>query len=98
VLLKQAALEAFQSIDEGAKQAGISVATRLRALGGHVAMRMRGAIYLGIQKAIDMVQSYYRVDLAAIAMGYIIANHLHDDGAKAEASGHSFRSCHQHPR
>jgi hypothetical protein len=46
--LQEAALEACQSIKEGAGQAGSSVARRLRALGGHVTRRMRGALRLGI--------------------------------------------------
>jgi hypothetical protein len=39
-VLQEAALEACQSIDEGAGKAGSSVASRLRALGSHVARRM----------------------------------------------------------
>jgi hypothetical protein len=36
-VLQEAALEASQSVDEGDEQAGSSVASRLRALGVHVA-------------------------------------------------------------
>jgi hypothetical protein len=85
-LLEQAALEACQSIDEGAGQAGSSVASRLRALGSHVARRMRGVLYLGIQKALGVVQSHYRVDLAALATSYIIVDDLDDDSVEAEAN------------
>jgi hypothetical protein len=84
-LLQQAALEVCQSINEGAGQAGSSVTSRLRALGGHVARRMRGALRLGIQKALSVVQSHYQVNLAALATGYIVADDLDDDGAQAVA-------------
>jgi hypothetical protein len=47
---------------------------------------MRGALRLGIQKTLGVVQSHYRVNLAALAMGYIIANGLDDDAAEAEAN------------
>jgi hypothetical protein len=33
-----------------------------------------------------VVQSHYRVNLAALAMGYIIADGLDDDAAEAEAN------------
>jgi hypothetical protein len=39
--LRAAALEACQEVEEGEAQAGRSVASRLRALGGHVARCMR---------------------------------------------------------
>jgi hypothetical protein len=85
-ILEQTALEAFQSVDEGAGQAGSSVASRLRALVGHVARRMRGTLSLGIQKTLGVVQSYYQVDLATLATGYIVADDLDDDGVEAEAN------------
>lgn len=47
-LLEQTALEACQSIDEGTGLSGSSVVSRLRALGGRVAERMKGALRLGI--------------------------------------------------
>jgi hypothetical protein len=83
-VLQQATLEACQSIEEGVRQAGSSVASRLRALGGHVARRMRGVLRLVIQKALGMVQLHYRVDLSALATGYIITDDLYDDGVQDE--------------
>jgi hypothetical protein len=62
------------------------VASCLRALGGHVARHMRGALRLGIQKALGVVQSHNRVDLAALASGYIVADNLDDDGAMLRRS------------
>jgi hypothetical protein len=84
--LQEAALEACQSIDEGAGLAGSSVASRLHALGVHVAWRMRCALRLGIQKTLGVVRSHYRVNFAALATGYIVADDLDDDGAEAEVN------------
>jgi hypothetical protein len=85
-VLQEAALEACQSVDEGDGQVGSSVASRLRALGDHVTRRMRGALRLGIQKTLSMVQSHYQVDIAALATGYIVVDELGDDGTEAKAN------------
>jgi hypothetical protein len=47
---------------------------------------MRGALRLGIQKTVGVVQSHYRVNLKALATGYIVYDSLDDDGAEAEAN------------
>jgi hypothetical protein len=47
---------------------------------------MRGALHLGIQKTLGVVQSHYRVDVVALATGYIIADDLDNDGAEAEVN------------
>jgi hypothetical protein len=47
-VLQEVALEACQSVNEGARLAGSSVVSRFRALGGHIARRMRDALRLGI--------------------------------------------------
>jgi hypothetical protein len=85
-VLQEAALEACQSVNEGARQAGSSMATRLRALGGLVARRMRGALRLGIQKILGVVQSQYQIDVAALATSCLVADDLDDDGAEAEVN------------
>jgi hypothetical protein len=85
-VMQEAALEACQSVDEGARQAGSSVATRLRALGGLVVLRMRGALRLGIQKILGVVQSQYRIDVAALATSCLVTDDLDDDGAEAEVN------------
>jgi predicted nucleic acid-binding Zn-ribbon protein len=46
--LRAAALETCQAVEEGEAQAGSSLASRLRALGGHVSRRMRRALHLGV--------------------------------------------------
>jgi hypothetical protein len=50
---------ATQAVEEGEVQARSSLASRLRALGGHVSRRIRRALHLGVQKALDMVRSHY---------------------------------------
>jgi hypothetical protein len=59
--LQAAALETCQGIEEGEAQAGSSLTSRLRALGGggHVSLRMRRALHLGVRKALDVVGSHY---------------------------------------
>jgi hypothetical protein len=68
--LRAAALEACQGIEEGEAQARSSIASRLHALGGHVTQRMRRTLHLGVQKALGVVASHYRVNLEVISMGW----------------------------
>jgi hypothetical protein len=70
--LQAVALETCQGIEEGEAQAGSSMVSRLRTLGGHVTQRMRHALHLGVQKALGMVVSHYRVNLEAISTGYVV--------------------------
>jgi hypothetical protein len=79
-----AALEACQGVEEGEVQAESSMASRLYALGGHVTRRMRHALHLGVQKALGVVASHYRVNLGAISTGYVILEGLDDEGAEVE--------------
>jgi hypothetical protein len=53
--LRDAALETCRVVKEGEAQAGSSLASRLRALGGHVTEQMRRALQLGVQKALGVV-------------------------------------------
>jgi hypothetical protein len=55
------------------------MASRLRTLGGHVTQRMRRALHLGVQKALGMVVSHYRVDLEAISTGYVVPVGVDDE-------------------
>jgi hypothetical protein len=76
--LQAATLEAYQGIEEGEAQAGSSMASRLRALGGHVTQRMRRALHLGVQKALGMV-SHYRVNTGVISTGYVVPIGVNDE-------------------
>jgi hypothetical protein len=67
--LQAAALEVSQSVEEGKAGARSSMASHLRAFGGHVTRRVRRALHLGVQKALGVVASHYWVNLKAISMG-----------------------------
>jgi hypothetical protein len=75
------ALETCQAVEEGEAQAGSSLASRLRALGGHVFGRMRRALHFGVQKALGVVWSHYEINFEAVAEGYIIPEGVEDEVA-----------------
>jgi hypothetical protein len=79
--LRSAALETCQDVEEGETRAGSSLASRLRALGGHVSGRMRRALHLGVQKALGVVQSHYEINFEAVAEGYIVPEGVEDEVA-----------------
>jgi hypothetical protein len=83
--LRAAALEACQEVEEGEAQAGSSMASRLRAHGGHVTRRMRRALHLGVQKAVDVVASHYQVNFEAVSMGYVVPVGVDDEVAMNRA-------------
>jgi hypothetical protein len=62
-----AALEICQEVEEGVAQAGSSLASCLRALGGHVSQHMRRTLHLGVKKALGVVASYYQVDFEVVS-------------------------------
>jgi hypothetical protein len=79
--LRAAALKTCQAVEEGEAQAGSSLVSCLRALGGHVSRRMRRALHLGVQKAIGVVGSHYQVDFEAVASGYVVPVGVEDEVA-----------------
>jgi hypothetical protein len=79
--LRSVALETCQAVEEGEVQAGSSLASRLRALGGHVSGRMRRALHLGVQKALGVVRSHYEINFEAVADGYIVPEGVEDEVA-----------------
>jgi hypothetical protein len=79
VELRAAAFETCQAVEEGEAHAGSSLASRLRALGGHVSRRMRRALHLGVQKALGVVRSHYEVRFEAVASGYVIPKGVEDE-------------------
>jgi hypothetical protein len=79
--LRTAALETCRAVEEGEAQAGSSLASRMRALGGHVTERMRRALHLGVQKALGVVQSHYEVNFEALAEGYVVPDGVEDEVA-----------------
>jgi hypothetical protein len=79
--LRTAALETCRAVEEGEAQAGSSLASRLRALGGHVTRRVRWALHLGVQKALGVVRSHYEVNFEALAEGYVVPEGVEDEVA-----------------
>jgi hypothetical protein len=83
--LRAAALETCQAVEEGEAQAGSSLASRLRALGGHVSRRMRRSLHLSVQKALGVVGSHYQVHFGAVASGYVVPEGVEDEVAMERA-------------
>jgi hypothetical protein len=79
--LRGAALETRRAVEDGEAQAGSSLASRLRTLGGHVTERMRRALHLGVQKALGVVRSHYGVNFEALAEGYVVPDGVEDEVA-----------------
>jgi hypothetical protein len=80
-----AALEVCQEVEEGEAQAGSSLASRLRALGGHISQRMRRTLHLGVKKALGVVASHYQVDFEAVSSGYVVPVDVVDEVAMDRA-------------
>jgi hypothetical protein len=81
VELRAAVLETCQAVEEGEAQAGSSLTSCLRVLGGHVSRRMRRVLHMGVQKALGVVRSHYEVNFEAMASGYIIPEGVEDEVA-----------------
>jgi hypothetical protein len=77
--LRAAALETCQEVEEGEAQAGSSMASRLHAVGGHVARRMRRALHLGVQKALGVVAYDYQVNFESVSSGYVVPVGVEDE-------------------
>jgi hypothetical protein len=83
--LRATALEICQEVEESVAQAGSSLASRLRALGGHVSQRMHHALHLGVKKALGVVASHYQVDFEAMSSGYVVMVGVEDEEAMNRA-------------
>ena len=59
------------------------MASRLSSLGGRVTKRLKGALCLGVQKALGVVLTHYIVDLKQVATGYVIAPGADEDATVA---------------
>jgi hypothetical protein len=51
---------------------GSSPQSHLRALGGHVRSRLRGALHHGVRRAFAVLASHYDVDLERVSKGYCL--------------------------
>jgi hypothetical protein len=83
--LRAAALEVCQEVEEDEAQAGSSLASRLRAFGGHVSQRMRRALHLGVKKALGVVASHYQVNFEVVSSGYVVPVGVEDEVAMDRA-------------
>ena len=81
--LERAVMAACQAVEGEGGSSGSLLASRLRSLGGRVAERLKGALRLGVQKALGMVSTHYIVDLEQLATSYIVPDG--DDDAKVDA-------------
>ena len=81
--LEGAVVAACREVEGEGGPSGSSVTSRLRSLGSRVAERLKGALRLGVQKALGVVSMHYIVDLEQLATGYVIPDG--DDDAKIDA-------------
>lgn len=77
--LEGAVIDICERHEDKEAQFGSSMVSRLQALSDHVDSRMRGALLFGVKKALGVVSTHYKVDLAALEDGYIIKEDLSDD-------------------
>jgi hypothetical protein len=64
---------------------GSSPQSHLRALGGHVRSRLRGALHHGVRRAFAVLASHYDVDLEWVSEGYYLPDE--EEAALAEVQG-----------
>ena len=81
--LEEAAIVACQGAEGEGGQSGSLLVSHLRSLGDRMTERLKGALRLGIQKALGVVSTHYVVDFEHLATGYIVPDS--DDDAKIEA-------------
>ena len=81
--LEGAVVAACQGLEGEGDSSGSSLASHLRSLGDQVAKRLKGALRLGVQKALGIVLMHYIINFKQLATGYIVPDS--DDDAKVDA-------------
>jgi hypothetical protein len=81
--LEVTAMAACRAVEGEDGASGSSLASRLRSLGDRVSECLKGALCLGIQKALGVVSMHYIVDFNQLTTGYIVPDG--DDDAKISA-------------
>jgi len=71
--LEGAAVATCQEHEGEGSTSGCSVASCLRSLGGRVTEHLKGALRLGVQKALCVVSTHYIINFEHLATGYVIA-------------------------
>jgi hypothetical protein len=82
VAMSEAISALCQAFDLDDVPSGSSPQSRLRALGGHVRNRLRGALHHGVRRAFAVLASHYDVDLERVSKGYCLPDE--DEAALAE--------------
>ena len=81
--LKRATLSACEALEVEGVQLGSSLGSRLIVLSNQMRERLRGALHMGVKRALAIISSHYLgVDLPAISDGYV----LPDDDEEADAA------------
>jgi hypothetical protein len=82
VAMSEAISTVFRAFDLDDVPSGSSPQSHLRALGGHVRGRLRGALHHGVRRAFAVLASHYNVDLERVSEGYCLPDE--DEAALAE--------------
>jgi hypothetical protein len=72
----------YQAFGLDGVPSGSSPQSHLRALGGHVRNRLRGALHHGVRQAFAVLASHYDVDLERVSEGYCLPDE--EEAALAE--------------
>jgi hypothetical protein len=72
VAMSEAISAFYRTFGLGDVPSDSSPQSRLRALGGHVRSRLRGALHLGVRRAFAVLASHYDVDLERVSEGYCL--------------------------
>ncbi|XP_066392499.1 uncharacterized protein [Miscanthus floridulus] len=79
--LRSAVRTAYEALDVEGVQSASSLGSRLIALSGRVHERLRGALHMGVKRALAVVSSHYAINLEAVSDGYV----LPEDDEEADA-------------
>jgi hypothetical protein len=82
VAMSEAILDFCRAFDLDDVPSGGSPQSHLRALGGHVRSRLRGALHHGVRRAFVVLASHYDMDLERVSEGYCLPDE--DEAALAE--------------
>ena len=79
--LQSAVHTACEALEVEGVQSGSSLRSRLITLSGQVHKRLRGALHMGVKRALAVVSSHYAgINLKAVSDGYVLA----EDDEEAE--------------
>lgn len=72
--LEEAVMAVCQGLKGDAGSSGSSLASHLRSLGDRLNEHHKGALRLGVQKALGVVSTHYIINFEQVATGYIITD------------------------